>query len=349
MDTILSVIIPCFNAGDYIKQMLECCIRQTFKNWEVIVVDDGSTDGETKKIIIQMTKKDDRIVFLERNRLPKGGDTCRNIGFEVSKGKYVIFFDADDLISDDCFENRVKFMEENRDCDYSSFPAAYFNNGDSLPRWGKATQVAGVKHGDNDILSDLLTYNYPFTVWCNIYRRDAIQNIPWDEKVMVMQDFDWMVNCSLHNLKHKYCSCEGYDYYYRLFNDGHNVCGSFVSDEKVESSCYLFSKILDLLKMRRDYDRRRTEFFIYVIVQVERLTLDANDIHFDNFLEMCSKYYETRQLDILRRIYTSCKKRKSLKIRKLLYYRKIYRYYKYSNYLELYIKGIVKLLIGRKF
>ena len=96
---ILSVIIPCYNNGNLLKEMIDCCIQQTFDDWELIIVDDQSTDNFTQKLVKDYVAKENRIKFLIRNRLPKGSVTCRNIGLYSSLGKYIIHFDADDLIS----------------------------------------------------------------------------------------------------------------------------------------------------------------------------------------------------------------------------------------------------------
>ena len=104
----LSVIIPCYNNGKLLAEMLDCCLRQTYSDWEVIIVDDGSTD-DTSSIVSEYVQKDARIQYHTRERSPKGSVVCRNIGFELSSGKYIIHFDADDLISASSrFSNKYK-------------------------------------------------------------------------------------------------------------------------------------------------------------------------------------------------------------------------------------------------
>lgn len=346
----LSVVIPCYNAGHYIKQMLDCCIKQTYKNWEVIVVDDGSTDGETLEILKEMSVQDARIQFVERNRIPKGGDTCRNIGMERANGEYLIIFDADDLISNDCFENRVRFMEENEDCDFASFPAASFFDGKPLPvRWEDAISRFGVKKGRKDNLYYLLSYNYPFTVWSNIYRRKSVENIMWDERILVMQDFDWMVSCELKGLKHKYSNVKQFDYFYRLFNDTHSVSGSFIGKPKCESTYYLFDKILSRLKERQDYLARKKQFFYYVTVHLNRLLVGGVYEEVDKFIQLCEDYYSKKEIDQLTRM--ACKyqnKAKQGEVSPLTLFYYCFFIYKLPKYFIPLSKNFVKKLIGQK-
>ncbi len=346
----LSVVIPCYNAGHYIKQMLDCCIKQTYKNWEVIVVDDGSTDGETLEILKEMSVQDARIQFVERNRQPKGGDTCRNIGMENAKGKYLIIFDADDLISDDCFENRVRYMDENEDCDFASFPGTLFFNGKPIPqKWNDSVLKFGVKKGNKDNLYYLLSYNYPYAVWNNIYRRKSIEDVKWDERILVMQDFDWMVSCELKGLKHKYSNSKQFDYYYRQFSDGHSVSGSFMGQPKCQSTYYLFDKTLARLKERPDYEERKQQLLYYVTVHLNRLLVGGAYYEAGEFIILCEKYYPRPIIRRLNRMAVKYKKKSEIgdvSPLRLFYYS--YTIYGIPKYIVPLAKNFVKKLLGQK-
>ena len=207
---LVSVVIPTYNKSAYLIEMLKTIKVQTYSNWELFIVDDGSDDEEYAKVMA-FVSDDDRIKLMKRNREPKNGDTCRNIGMDLAKGKYIIIFDADDLVSKTCFENRVRFMEEHPEYDYVSFPSASFIEGT------KDIKKSHYDTSDNDILGDLLLTKYPFTVWANIYKNSALEGIRWDEKVYIYQDFDFMVQCILEGLKHGWADSVEPDYFYRVF------------------------------------------------------------------------------------------------------------------------------------
>lgn len=290
----LSVIIPCFNNGNYLKEMMDCCLKQTFKDWELIVVDDQSTDEVTPQIVRDYAEKDNRIKFFVRNREPKGSVVCRNIGFEHSSGEYVIHFDADDLISDTCFEKRVQFMDENPDCDYASFPAKCFNDGEALPLWdGKADY--GVSLGDKELLFYFLSTNYPFSVWCNIYRRESIKNLLWDENVKIYTDFSYIVPCILSGLRHKFSELTDYDYFYRKFvknnENSNNMCSNFISRDKCTSTIYLFNKVFKAISAREDKQFLLRSFSRFVQLHFERLLQTNNSETIDEFINTISPYY----------------------------------------------------------
>jgi glycosyltransferase involved in cell wall biosynthesis len=104
----VSIIIPVFNREKLISETLISIQNQSYTNWECIVVDDGSTDV-TSEIVDSFAKIDSRIKFFHRPvDLSKGANSCRNYGFEMSKGNFINWFDSDDIMLTDFLEQRVK-------------------------------------------------------------------------------------------------------------------------------------------------------------------------------------------------------------------------------------------------
>jgi len=101
MNTLVSIIIPTFNRAHLLGETLDSVITQTYSNWECIVVDDGSYDY-TEELMDFYSRKNPRIIFVRRpDNRPKGANACRNYGFELSKGKYVNWFDSDNFMLSD--------------------------------------------------------------------------------------------------------------------------------------------------------------------------------------------------------------------------------------------------------
>ena len=101
MNPLISIIIPTYNRAQLIGETLDSISAQTYTNWECIVVDDGSTDN-TEKVLQHYQQKDPRFQFYKRpHSKPKGANSCRNYGFELSKGDYINWFDSDDLMHKD--------------------------------------------------------------------------------------------------------------------------------------------------------------------------------------------------------------------------------------------------------
>lgn len=125
-EPLVSIIIPTYNRADLIGETLDSILAQTHKNWEAIVVDDGSSDT-TDTLMETYMQKDVRIQYFKRpSKFPKGGNVCRNIGLENMKGDFVVFFDSDDLMTEDHVRLKLDgFTQE--DIDFVVTKTAYFN------------------------------------------------------------------------------------------------------------------------------------------------------------------------------------------------------------------------------
>ena len=108
----VSVIMPAYNAALYIEEAIDSVISQSFSNWELIIINDGSTDA-TADIIAKKTKKDSRIKCI--NQQNKRQSKARNFGISCALGTYIAFLDADDSIFPDRFTKQVAFLESNNE------------------------------------------------------------------------------------------------------------------------------------------------------------------------------------------------------------------------------------------
>jgi glycosyltransferase involved in cell wall biosynthesis len=111
---VISVIIPTFNRALLIKRAIESVIKQTFKGWELIIVDDGSID-ETFSIVNNYISAWDNIRYLKHSN--RGLPLSRNAGIETSSGKYVTFLDSDDEYLPGHLELRLEFMSKHSEVD----------------------------------------------------------------------------------------------------------------------------------------------------------------------------------------------------------------------------------------
>ena len=109
---LVSVIIPIYNVEKYINKCLESVRRQTYKNIEVIMVNDGSTDS-SGKIAEDFSHKDSRFLYFEKQN--NGLSSARNFGLNSAVGKYVFFLDSDDWLLENCIENYVKEFDDTID------------------------------------------------------------------------------------------------------------------------------------------------------------------------------------------------------------------------------------------
>ncbi len=138
MGELVSIITPVYNCEKLIKETIKSVQEQTYKNWEMILVDDCSTD-KSEEIINEFAQKDDRIKYfkLEEN---SGAAIARNCALEKSNGRFIAYLDADDLWRENKLEVQIKFMLDNK-CAFSCTDYEKIDEeGDSLNKIVKIPQ-----------------------------------------------------------------------------------------------------------------------------------------------------------------------------------------------------------------
>ena len=108
MNYLVSIITPCYNSVEFIEQTIDSVLEQSYINWEMIIVDDGSTD-KSQDIILKKSKEDKRIkpIFLKQN---VGVAEARNIAIRKAKGRFLAFLDSDDIWNNKKIEKQIDFM-----------------------------------------------------------------------------------------------------------------------------------------------------------------------------------------------------------------------------------------------
>ena len=122
----LSVIIPCYNVEEYLSECIDCIKKQSYSDFEVILVDDGSTDG-TGKMCDTLAENDSRFRVIHTCNV--GSSEARKNGLILCKSDYVTFVDADDFIHPDAYSILMRNLNENEDADIIVYGVADFIDG----------------------------------------------------------------------------------------------------------------------------------------------------------------------------------------------------------------------------
>ena len=171
----VSVIIPVYNTEKYVRQAVESIRRQTLKDIEIIIVNDGSTDG-SMTILEELAAQDERIkLFSQENQ---GLSVTRNVGLSHSTGEYVYFMDSDDLlVSDTLLKCYVKCKEEN--LDFVFFDAESFNDEGTLPEgvfdYKRTDKLEDKVYNGAEIFKiELDRFEFKSSVCLNIIKREFL-------------------------------------------------------------------------------------------------------------------------------------------------------------------------------
>ena len=179
----ISIITPNYNKAVFLSETIKSVLSQTYTNWELLVVDDDSTDNSLS-VIDEFVKKDKRIQLFKNDTGNKGGSVCRNIGLQKAQGAYVVFLDSDDLLAKRCLDSRIAEMTKNPSLDFAVFSMGTFfkSLGDSSSVWSDFR---------GDILNRFLSHDLPWAIPCPIWKRDFLIKLGgFNESFKRLQDVE---------------------------------------------------------------------------------------------------------------------------------------------------------------
>ncbi len=185
---LLSIIIPTFNRALLLRETLVSIQKQSYTNWECIIVDDGSTDA-TAEVVVGFVKNDERFQYYKRpDTLPKGANACRNFGFIRSKGAYINWFDSDDFMDEEHYKLKIDALIKNPEAHCAIAQLTFFEekNGEQLFSEAKPIQS---KNPVTDYILGKISIGTTNPVW----RRSVIevQESLFDPKIVQSQDLEF--------------------------------------------------------------------------------------------------------------------------------------------------------------
>lgn len=197
---LVSVIIPCYNARDYILEAINSCKKQDYPNIEIIVVDDGSTDGS-----LELLRNECGFTLIEQTN--RGACVARNRGLKEAKGKYVKFLDSDDILYDGCIKNQVNFSSS---LTPDSIGFGYSESFDKTGIISNNHQYHSISKGYT--LTDLVLKNIVTSL--SLYPSDALKDIGgFDERLHSRQE--WNLNLRLKLAGYHFVFDDVFTYYQR--------------------------------------------------------------------------------------------------------------------------------------
>lgn len=232
----LSIIIPIYNCEKYIGKCVDSLLKQKYDDFEIILVDDGSTDGSTR-ICEDYSNHYKKVIFIHKEN--GGVSSARNAGLKKAHGKYIGFIDADDFVSSDMFFKMICEIEKNN-CDMAI--CGYYvvkNNEKIFKDWEK-----NVPHvlSKEEFLYYLSGKFYRGFVWNKLYKKSLIKSLTFDESISICEDMLFNVNYGKNVNKVVFLKEKLYNYVIR--------CGSAVNSkysEKCLTEIKSYKKIISLL------------------------------------------------------------------------------------------------------
>jgi len=246
MNPVVSIIVPCYNYAEYLQDALESILAQTYKNWECIIINDGSPDN-TDEVASNYCERDKRFKYFYKEN--GGHSSARNFGIRYSSGKYILPLDADDKIGKELLEKAVEVIEKDNEIIIVTSQTQLF---------GDIQKV--MKMGAYDF-KKLLIVNYLFAT--NLFRRiDFDKTNGYDETMLVFEDWNLWINLLKNGGKVVELPFVGY--YYRQKENS-------IFREGVKDNKRIFKDLLKLYNNNIDIYEKYFENPITLIQENEKM------------------------------------------------------------------------------
>lgn len=226
---LISVLIPLYNVDQFVKKAVNSIQNQTYKNLEIIAIDDGSVD-ETYGIVEELAQNDNRIK-LYRNETNQKIVKTLNRALSIASGEYIVRMDGDDISAPDRIEKLITFLEMNTEYDLvgSSLTAIDINDNEI----GKSQRFS-----DYDLMVKLIKYDSPVShIWAA--RKSLYDKLNGYRELSGVEDYDFLLRMTSSG--YKYTNLEDYyGYFVRLGRGGNTISLMGVKQKKLHQYAYKF-------------------------------------------------------------------------------------------------------------
>jgi glycosyltransferase involved in cell wall biosynthesis len=246
----VSVIIPCYNIQEYISRSIDSIIKQTLKDFELILVNDGSTDG-TLTILNEFSKKESRITIFNK---PNGGlSSARNAGLDLAKGEYILFLDGDDWIREDSLYTLYNKAKEDDLEVLIADTLFFFSEADIQWVYKRPDFIndIGPDTGINYFVVLKKKNCYAPMAYNQIYKRSFLENEDLRFCDGVINEDELWTPQVLY--KAQRVNCIDFPFYY-YFQRDQSIMNSLISERKILDNIFIANSLIDLVGSEEDSD-----------------------------------------------------------------------------------------------
>lgn len=227
MHPLLSIITPVYNVESYLNRCVESILNQSYNNFELIMIDDGSTDGSSL-LCDEWATKDSRIVVIHKEN--GGVSSARNAGLEKARGKYLTFVDPDDFLAPDTYVNNMGYLLNHQDVDILQYPYCHYISDNNISYYHKPLSTLIV--GTQNIFKNWWSGSpLEYVIWNKIYKRSIWYGILFN--VDHISEDTCLVPRFVNNARVVYISDQGLYYYQRAREESYTY-GEYTFDKHLD-------------------------------------------------------------------------------------------------------------------
>lgn len=273
----LSIIIPVFNTEKYLKRCLDSIVNQSFKDMEIILVDDCSSENCYE--IFEEYQKNNKNIRYVKNEQNLGSAWSRLNGLSYAKGEYIHFVDSDDWVVDDCYRKIYEYLDNKYDCLHFNGIMAYDDKTTKNFGW----HICGNKKliGERKAFEDMFVNDSRRrTLWCRVFRKKCLlKAAQYMLKYHLSVADDWILNLFALFFVKKYRSVSDIFYYY--FQDNPNAMTAVVENKKdvkfsvdkldntLRQTYDSYNSVVHFLKQNKVWEKYRVLWQLYIMRDIQ--------------------------------------------------------------------------------
>ena len=257
---LVSIIIPTYNNLHYLPDALQSCIDQTYPKIEIVIVDDGSTDG-TEQWVRKQEEKNNNILYVKQKNA--GGGAARNKGLEISSGEYIQFLDSDDLLKLDKVEQAVGRINNKNIlwfCDSASFTTDF-----------NQSTLANSNYPPVLAFQNLIHQHFVATPATLLPKEQALAIGGFDTKLIRGQEQDLYMRLAHKGFEFRFFNYVGF--YVRQHNSNHRI-SNFEKNNSLDNALYFLKKISSLITT---YNKTENQEFCHY--ELLKLAIGRSQLH----------------------------------------------------------------------
>ncbi|GAA3621219.1 glycosyltransferase family 2 protein [Flavivirga jejuensis] len=281
MDVNISIIVPCYNQAHFLEEALSSVLKQTYSNWECIIVNDGSPDN-TGEIAREWCEKDNRFRYLYKEN--GGLSSARNAGIKISKGEYILPLDADDIIGKSFLATLISELIEDKSLAIVSCYSKFFIENTS--------NIVNELKPKGDTYHYLLYVNQ--LVATSLYRKRCWVEVGGYDEQMKTGFEDWEFWLAITKQGWKYKVIEEFLFYYRKSKKSMLV--DTINNHFETTKEYVFKKHSDIYI--KDFDNCMTVLFHQL------RTYRSSEIKIKNSIEYKIAKIITKPFKLVKKLYS---------------------------------------------
>lgn len=275
---LISIIVPVYNAESYLDKCINSLIHQTYKNIEIIMINDGSTDSSLE-ILEKYQKIDNRIIVFSKEN--GGGILARKYGVKHSKGQYCLIIDSDDWIEYTTVEKLVYYVNKYKNIDVIKFRTFVEPNkriSDSLINNNKEQLI---DNASSEYVFNMLMYTSKFNnIWNSLVKRSVLDFDSFVYDHIVHKAEDLLINLQIYLNAKTYLIVD--DVLYHYYTNSSGITNNFNVSKVVSNIEDLFyikktkEKIATNLKKQYDEELLNNNYLLFIVEQLYYLLLKGN-------------------------------------------------------------------------